>query len=868
MMRLLLALLLSIPLMAANYRSIQGATGKYGTTDVPNAAPWNSRTTVRIEFRLHDWTATGRIFQWGGFLCSKNASDIACTNFYDAGSPTVTASIPSGATDVIVRVQRNTLMWALEIWRADGSERTTTNFVATSGTFSFAGDDLWMLHNGSGGSTGVPAGLAWFRVYSTAATFDSAMPTNIAGGDLLDYEFEGNGTDAASGLTMALTGSPSYPSTPVVPMVGEPVSIRSGQTFTPTCAGTDADSYKWRQYGAAPLAVTFSSTTAAAPTITGIGAFGQYSVSCEATINGVSGISTLIVGAVGTNAAGVVIVPDATTNALLGPMLRNSVSEWTWGDRTRRDQGDYWNTTTANYTNNFTSTEAQNYYDACLAQYQNYYRTGFSRFLTYGRACSDKFYSQYWSARATAGTCGENWIAPRDASFTSLALRAYETGEVAGGLMWTCLTAYANYHFDLWVEQRGIDNGYTSPYFGVREAGYSFIHAVAIAVAHPTSGVRTAYAARVTTEVTNYARGLQCQTGSTFNACLDNYTTGAGTITLTNGSATVTGSGTAFLSAFANGEMLVAADFVTDTNYRLTVSNRASDTSLTLSAPYAGTTTSGMSYAKNTSANSVIGNWRWDDPSTDLIGFGSLDWHSGILLEGLMRAHAAGIATSTVATVVTDFSAYLLASARTYPASTCTGSFNNVQARRTVYSVYYGAGDQGLGCGSDGDLRDQRQQNSLVIAPTGFAYFLNGTAGALTRGDEMWSATSGSWTGTGADGGTGLGQSTASNGKFYGQSFRNLSYLVYRLGSSAAATTAVPLSVSVGFRLADVATATKVRVTLTKPDGSTSVNTCTSSPCTVTPDSTQGNRATVVLEYLNVSDVRLASGQAQAVLIQ
>ncbi len=854
---------------AANYRSIQGASGKYGTTTIPNASPWNSRTTIRFEFRLHDWTSTGRIFQWDGFLCSKNSNDISCTDFYESGTPQLTATIPSGATDVIVRCMRTPTMWALELWRSDGSERSSGGYVATdAATFSLGGDDFNVLHNGGGGSTGVPAGLAWLRVYSTSVTFDSAMPTNAAGGDLLDYELEGNGTDSASGLTMTLTGSPSYPSTPVVPMVGEPVSIRANQSFSPTCSGTAADSYKWRQYGAAPLSVVFSDTTSATPTITGIGAFGQYSISCEATINGVTGISTLIIGAVATNSAGVVIVSDPVMNKLMGPMLRSNVTEWTWYDRTRTKMGDYWYTQTAGYTNSFTSTEAENYYDACLAQYQNYYRTGFTRFLTYGRACSDKWYSQYWAARAGAGTCGANWIAPRDASVIGLMVRAYETGELAGGTMWTCLTAYANYHFDLWVEARGIDEGYTSPYFGVREAGYAFIYAVGVAVSHPTPAVRTAYAARVATEVTNYTRGLQCQSGTTFQACLDNYTTGAGTISVTNGSTAVTGSGTAFLSLFANGDTIVMADFIGDVTYYLTVSNRASNTSLTLSAPYAGPNASGLVYAKRVSANTVIGNWRFDATDADEIGFGGLDWHSGILIEGMERAYYAGIATSTVVTIVQNFDSYLRANARPYPTYTCTGSFGNLLARRIVYSVWYAGGDQGTGCSDTPTLKDQRQQNSLVVPTPGFAYLTGGLSASLARGDDMFSATYGFWTGTGADGGTGLGETTSANGKFYGQSFRNGTYLVNRLGSTAAATTAVPVNVTVSFRLADVATATKVRVTLTKPDGSTSSTTCTSSPCTVVGDSTQGSLATLLLEYLNASDVVKATGQQQRVTVQ
>ena len=62
----------------------------------------------------------------------------------------------------------------------------------------------------------------------------------------------------------------------------------------------------------------------------------------------------------------------------------------------------------------------------------------------------------------------------------------------------------------------------------------------------------------------------------------------AGTVAVTNGSATVTGTGTSFTSALTAGQQIVFAADSTQTPY--TVSAIASDTSLTLSANYAGVT--------------------------------------------------------------------------------------------------------------------------------------------------------------------------------------------------------------------------------------------------------------------------------------
>jgi len=74
-----------------------------------------------------------------------------------------------------------------------------------------------------------------------------------------------------------------------------------------------------------------------------------------------------------------------------------------------------------------------------------------------------------------------------------------------------------------------------------------------------------------------------------------------GTLSFTNGSATVTGSGTKFLTELSNepspgGGMLIRSN--TD-NLIVAVASRASDTSLTLAANYAGTTHSGVTTKKS-----------------------------------------------------------------------------------------------------------------------------------------------------------------------------------------------------------------------------------------------------------------------------
>lgn len=80
---------------------------------------------------------------------------------------------------------------------------------------------------------------------------------------------------------------------------------------------------------------------------------------------------------------------------------------------------------------------------------------------------------------------------------------------------------------------------------------------------------------------------------------------GAGTITVTNGSATVTGTGTSFLTAIRPGTVITTAG-----NENYTVASVASNTSLTLTANAAGTTETGVAFSLNgfgTVVNSTTG---------------------------------------------------------------------------------------------------------------------------------------------------------------------------------------------------------------------------------------------------------------------
>ncbi|MCU1337783.1 MAG: hypothetical protein JWO19_3364 [Bryobacterales bacterium] len=76
----------------------------------------------------------------------------------------------------------------------------------------------------------------------------------------------------------------------------------------------------------------------------------------------------------------------------------------------------------------------------------------------------------------------------------------------------------------------------------------------------------------------------------------------------------------------------------------------------------------------------------------------------------------------------------------------------------------------------------------------------------------------------------------------------------------------LPRTLSVTCNISGVINATKCRVTLTKPDGSTVTNTCTSSPCAVTADARQGDHLLKV-DYVSASNAVLNPGDAAPVRV-
>ncbi len=142
----------------------------------------------------------------------------------------------------------------------------------------------------------------------------------------------------------------------------------------------------------------------------------------------------------------------------------------------------------------------------------------------------------------------------------------------------------------------------------------------------------------------------------------------------------------------------------------------------------------------------------------------------------------------------------------------------------------------------------------------GYAYRLTGSAALKTRGDDIFGGT---WGGDDGYHGQWAWSAASNQGKTHGQGLCcNDSYLVDRLGATAANRTAQLLSVQVGFRLLSVTGAARVRVTVVRPDGQEVSAECITSPCSVSGDQQQGEHR-FKLEYLTSGGVVLGASELQ-----
>jgi hypothetical protein len=263
-------------------------------------------------------------------------------------------SAAAAVSDFVFRFQRDVenLRHVLEVWNVDG-----TMYSRQVISLKSIGALVLPQNSLQAGDSGINAGLAYVRWFSGAPGLQAKPPAATPGGNLGDWEFEGNTLDS-SGMNRTLSassGQPAFGATPTYApacSAGPPTTFRAGapakldgtQSF-PLDGGTNL-TYVWQVSpvelsGVAAQSPTFSSQTDAQPTVTDLVA-GPVEFQLTVT-QGDSQSSNCSVrdGVAATDDAGNVVIPDPAMRTLLGPLTKWGTSPWPWFDEIEKLWADH-----------------------------------------------------------------------------------------------------------------------------------------------------------------------------------------------------------------------------------------------------------------------------------------------------------------------------------------------------------------------------------------------------------------------------------------------------------------------------------------------------------------------------------------------
>ncbi len=322
----------------------QSLSAGSGAGVIPNSAPFTSLSGFRIEFRIHGpWSiaTTQVIYSSNSFDVRTIFGGLTLTSWSD-GSTICTVS-PAIGTDVTIRLQRlsSVQLTAEAFDNQTGANlgSNTCSVPVSSGTPTDGGSNFQVgTFNGN---------ISYIRAFQATVALGTPPGNTTCAGDLLDFEFEGNGNDCSGrGINMTMTGA-SYTATPALSPAAR---FNVWPTLSTTRAGagslqltsssfTSNDnatiSYFWQQLGG-PITGTFSSRTAASPTFAAPLA-GTYTIqlsACDST-GQCATPAAVPAGAVSTDSKAVVVtgLPPAMDN-LLGPLViaNAAANPWPYGD--------------------------------------------------------------------------------------------------------------------------------------------------------------------------------------------------------------------------------------------------------------------------------------------------------------------------------------------------------------------------------------------------------------------------------------------------------------------------------------------------------------------------------------------------------
>lgn len=359
-MRLLWAVC-ALPCVLHGNQSLVLTPGTSLHFSIPNTAPYNALSGMRVEYRLHHWTAPtidSTLFTLGGTVSAPmlvfqltKTSELCVLEYGDpapAYGGEMCADI-TGAPDVVVRWQRDNvnMRFQYEVRSAQNAALTTycgLKWYASHNTFgcpaqtmnvrSYAGlSEIGDAASGAGGQ------IAWLKWYSKLVPVGSGVLVESNPADLADFRFEGNLNDTDTGAAPTLQGQATFAATPAYPPacnIGQQQVFRAGHpaqldgSGSYSMNGSSPLTFIWKELSG-PSSVSFSGS-ATQPMVNGL-VFGSYVFQLTVTdSSGQPSSCTVKDGAVASDDNGVVITNNPTLDALIGPQIRFGANPWPWFD--------------------------------------------------------------------------------------------------------------------------------------------------------------------------------------------------------------------------------------------------------------------------------------------------------------------------------------------------------------------------------------------------------------------------------------------------------------------------------------------------------------------------------------------------------
>jgi len=508
----------------------------------------------------------------------------------------------------------------------------------------------------------------------------------------------------------------------------------------------------------------------------------------------------------------------------------------------------------ANQSNNW------NYYDSVAALYRLYYRTGNTDYRTQARALAD----QWWvypidGCRAWEYGQGTWQIPPRVMSVMGLMLRANDGRPEIWPQLMNCVSVpYTNLLVNYYPYQPNDDLG------EIREQGYVFLFTQLAAIMHPDASTRATWQTNANTARDYFLANQTAYGGWTFSLGANQNYYGSGNFPWhgfplmqalrLNYEATGSTTAKASLKSYIDYIIAEGLDATNDGGYY-------EDTYFTWCPDYSAERTGTVIVTNGSAVVRGSGTQfqsQYACNGTDTIAIqDSGGFRRGYTVASCVSQTAMTLATTYAGPTEGGLRILVYSGTGVTPPSACHNSYGtdaaNASAARTLLNALHSF--------------------------FGWAYKEYGTASYLTIGDRLFAQNLG-LNGPGNDGVVGQYASVVSGGTapqylantYLGKEFASVggaggsqSYLALRLGG---VTPLATVNLTFKARRADVLNATKFRITVTVPSGTTYTNTCSADTCIVSNiDRRQGN-GLAKYEFLSSGDAVLAISSPQPVTIQ